>query len=111
MSTSVKRATDTLDKLILETNVKAKHVIIDRDLDLILIVLSNGGVLNVRISEFPRLKKASKAKLQDYRLIANGIGIHWNQLDEDISIKGLIQKAAIAAATRAVSGGIEKAVA
>lgn len=111
MSTSNKKATSTLDKLVFEANLKAKHVVVDKDLDLILVVLNNGAVLSVRISEFPRLKKASKKKLQDYRLIANGIGVHWNQIDEDISVKGLIQKAAIAAATNALSEGIGKAVA
>ncbi len=111
MSTSNKRASETLDKLVLETKVKIKHVVIDRDLDLILVVLNNGGVLRVRISDFPKLRKAPKSKLTDWRLIANGIGIHWNQLDEDISIKGMIQQAAMATAIRTVSGGLEKAVA
>ncbi len=111
MSTSTKRATETLDQLVHEANVKAKHVVIDKELDLILVVLNNGGVLNLRISEFPKLKKASKTKLDDWRLIANGIGIHWNQLDEDLSIKGMIQQAAIANAIRTLSGGIKKAVA
>ena len=111
MNTSDKRAKDPLDKLVHEADVRAKHVIIDRDLDLILVVLTSGGVLRIKLSDHPRLKKASKTNLNDWKLIANGIGIHWNQLDEDLSIKGMIQQAALESAIREVTGGSEKAVA
>lgn len=110
MNTSDKRAKDPLDKLVNETDVRAKHVIIDRDLDLILVVLTSGGILRVKLSDHPKLKKASLIKLNDWRLIANGIGIHWNQLDEDLSIKGMIQQAALDSAIRKVKGGSEKTI-
>ncbi len=111
MNTSDKNAKDPLDRLVHEADVRAKHVVIDRDLDLILVVLTSGGVLRVKLSDHPKLRKASKIKLNDWRLIANGIGIHWNQLDEDLSIKGMIQQAALNNAIREITGGDRKAVA
>jgi len=109
MNISDKHATDPLDRLILESDVKAKHVVIDRELDLILVVLKSGGILRVRISDFPKLKNATEAKLNDWRLIGNGIGIHWNKLDEDLSVKGMVRQAALDSAMREVTGGGENA--
>lgn len=99
--------------MIHEQGVRAKHVVIDRELDLLLVILNSGGVLRNRISDFPRLKNASRAKLNDWRLIADGIGIHWNQLDEDLSVKGMIRQAAMDNALRDIMGhvGKEKAAA
>ena len=38
-----------------------------------------------------RLSNANKEELQEYRLIANGIGIHFDKIDEDISVEGIIR--------------------
>ena len=100
-----------MDKLVHEANVGVKHVIIDRDLDLILVVLTSGGILRVRLSDHPVLNKASNTEINDWRIIAKGIGIHWNQLDEDLSVKGMIRQSALESAVRALSIGGEKAVA
>lgn len=37
------------------------------------------------------LEKAAREELEDYRLIANGIGVHFNKIDEDISVDGIIR--------------------
>ncbi len=39
---------------------------------------------------FPRLAHASPAQRADYQLLGNGEGIHWPQMDEDISVEGLL---------------------
>jgi Protein of unknown function (DUF2442) len=39
---------------------------------------------------FPRLHNATPAKRQAYELMGNGVGIHWPELDEDISVVGLL---------------------
>ena len=39
---------------------------------------------------FPRLREATPEQREDLRLIGGGIGIHWPQLDEDLSIRGLL---------------------
>jgi hypothetical protein len=38
-----------------------------------------------------RIAKATPNILEDYRLIADGIGVHFSQIDEDISLKGILQ--------------------
>jgi hypothetical protein len=48
-------------------------------------------VLQQKLSAYPNLKNASSEQLQNYELIAQGTGIHWPQLDEDLSLKGFLQ--------------------
>ena len=55
------------------------------------IELSTNRILAVPYTYTKRLASASKAELEDYRLIANGIGIHFNKIDEDISVAGIIR--------------------
>jgi hypothetical protein len=52
--------------------------------------LSDGRTIAVPLAWYPRLLHGSIAQRNDWRLIGSGNGIHWNQLDEDISIKNLI---------------------
>jgi len=44
----------------------------------------------VPLAWFPTLQQASLEARNKYRLIRGGIGIHWPELDEDISIEGLL---------------------
>ena len=52
--------------------------------------LSDGRTISVPLAWYPRLINASVEERNNWRFIANGEGIHWTQLDEDISIKNLI---------------------
>jgi len=52
--------------------------------------LSDGRTISVPLVWYPRLLNGSILERNDYRLIADGSGIHWHQLDEDISLKNLI---------------------
>jgi len=52
--------------------------------------LSDGRTISVPLAWYPRLMNASVEERKDWRFIASGEGIHWTQLDEDISIKNLI---------------------
>jgi Protein of unknown function (DUF2442) len=58
--------------------------------DTLSVDLSDGRTISVPIAWYPRLLHASIEERNDFRFIAGGNGIHWNQLDEDISIKNLI---------------------
>jgi hypothetical protein len=53
--------------------------------------LTSNRVLAVPYDYTERLKSAKKKDLEDYRLIANGIGIHFETIDEDISVEGIIR--------------------
>ena len=52
--------------------------------------LVDGRVLSTPLVWFPRLLAASSSARQHYELLGNGEGIHWPEVDEDISIAGLL---------------------
>ena len=52
--------------------------------------LSDGRTLTVPLDWFPRLSNATSKERNNWRLIGNGQGIHWEDIDEDISVEGLI---------------------
>lgn len=54
-------------------------------------ILADGREISVPLEWFPRLRDASEAERSEWRLIGNGIGIHWPSLDEDISIRTLMR--------------------
>jgi len=55
-----------------------------------LVTLVDGRTISIPLSWFPSLSNASKEQREDFRLIGDGEGIHWPQLDEDLSVKGLL---------------------
>jgi hypothetical protein len=54
------------------------------------VALADGRTLTVPIAWFPRLAHASSGARADYELMGDGEGIHWPQVDEDISVAGLL---------------------
>lgn len=54
------------------------------------VLLQDGRQLSVPLSYFPRLLKASPVQRQGYELSGGGLGIHWDELDEDLSVLGLL---------------------
>jgi len=54
------------------------------------IQLTDGRKLGVPLVYFPRLLHATTAQLNNYEISGGGIGLHWDELDEDISVKGLL---------------------
>ena len=52
--------------------------------------LADGRTITVPLAWFPRLAHASPAERDNWRLIAGGEGIHWPDLDEDISVASLL---------------------
>ncbi len=52
--------------------------------------LSDGRSISVPIQWFPRLAHGTPAERASWRLIGRGEGIHWDSLDEDISVEGLL---------------------
>jgi hypothetical protein len=58
--------------------------------DMLYVLLQDGREIGVPLLWFPRLRKANEEQLKDWRLIGNGIGIHWESIDEDISVSALL---------------------
>ncbi len=52
--------------------------------------LDDGRTISVPLAWFPRLQGAGDAERNHYRLIGGGVGVHWPDLDEDISVDGLL---------------------
>ena len=53
--------------------------------------LSDGREVSVPLEWFPRLRDATPELRQQWRLIARGVGIHWEALDEDIAVTTLLR--------------------
>lgn len=85
---------DPIDAMILREGLRIADVLPYKDLDLLALVLNSGDVLQARLSDFDRLNKVSEAHLKKWRLIGGGIGIHWESVDEDLSLRGFIRDAA-----------------
>jgi hypothetical protein len=58
--------------------------------DAITIELADARKVAVPIAWYPRLLHAKKAELSNWRLIGGGDGIHWEDLDEDISVENVL---------------------
>ena len=52
--------------------------------------LSDGRSISVPLAWYPRVSHASSAERKHWRLIGRGVGIHWEDIDEDISVEGLL---------------------
>lgn len=58
--------------------------------DELMVRLEDGRSLTVPLVWYPRLLHGTKRERADWRFIGRGTGIHWDPLDEDISIEGLL---------------------
>ena len=53
--------------------------------------LNDGRSVRVPIARFPRLASGSPEQRQHWRLIGRGVGIRWEEMDEDLSVEGLLR--------------------
>jgi len=58
--------------------------------DTLSVDLSDGRTISVPLAWFPRLLHATPAEKKNWQLIGKGQGIHWEDVDEDISVEGLL---------------------
>lgn len=58
--------------------------------DALVVAFEDGRVLQVPLEWFPRLRSATAEQRANFRLIGRGIGIHWPDLDEDLSVQGFL---------------------
>ena len=58
--------------------------------DTLTLDLSDGRTISVPLEWFPRLLNATPRERNNWRLIGKGRGIHWEDIDEDISVEGLL---------------------
>ena len=58
--------------------------------DTLSVDLSDGRTISVPLAWFPRLLQSTPEERNNWRLIGKGHGIHWKDIDEDISVEGLL---------------------
>jgi hypothetical protein len=58
--------------------------------DTLSVELSDGRSISVPLAWYPRLVHADQAERANWRLIGQGEGIHWEAIDEDLSVEGLL---------------------
>lgn len=102
-----KRATDPFDQLIFERSLRIRHLLLDKDMNLMVMVLSSGIIVKSKLSDFPKLQRASLKHLNNWQLIGGGVAIEWPDLNEDLSLKGFVKKAYMNRALRTLKGNQE----
>jgi hypothetical protein len=58
--------------------------------DSLIVVLADGRQVSAPLEWFPRLRRATAKQRRNWRLIGSGVGIHWEDMDEDISVRSLL---------------------
>jgi hypothetical protein len=66
----------------------ARDVIVDSSA--LSVELEDGRRISAPLDWYPRLASATPEERSGWRLIADGIGIHWDAIDEDVSVEGLL---------------------
>jgi hypothetical protein len=78
-----------MDTLAVETAGRARDVEVTADE--LVVRLADGRTLLVPLSWFPKLAAASPEARQAWKLVGDGDRIHWPDLDEDLSVRGLLR--------------------
>ena len=78
-----------MSTLAVETSALAENVEVTDD-DMI-VSLVDGRKIMIPLVWFPRLVIATKNQLTNYELLGDGEGIHWPDIDEDLSIASLLR--------------------
>jgi len=71
-------------------NLEALAADVSFDADNMWVELTDGRQLGVPLAYFPRLANASSAQRRKYVISGGGVGLHWDDLDEDISVPALL---------------------
>lgn len=79
---------DELDRVIEKEGLRMARFAFFRDLDLLLIILTNRRIISRPLSAYSFLNTATDDQLANYVISASGI--HWNSLDADLSLRGFL---------------------
>src|SRR5438105_3478261 len=76
--------------------------------DSLSVALRDGRTITVPLAWFPRLFQATPAQRKNWRIAGGGYGIHWPDVDEDLSTEGLLRGAPAPRPPLAAGGGKPK---
>lgn len=61
--------------------------------DILSVALMDGRTISVPLAWYPRLLNATRAQRRNWQIVGGGYGIHWPDIDEDLSTEGLLRGA------------------
>ena len=90
-----------MSTLAIKTDKRVKSVSFTEDT--ISVDLMDGRTIVVPLVWYPRLLNGSSEQIANWEVCGGGYGIHWEDLDEDLSTEGMLRGAAAPRKSRAVS--------
>lgn len=57
---------------------------------LLTVTLNDGRIVSTPVSWYPRLRDATQAQRSNWKIIGSGIGVNWPDVDEDLSLQGML---------------------
>jgi hypothetical protein len=75
--------------LAISADERVKNVRVDEDS--LTVDLMDGRAISVPLAWYPRLLNATPDQRNDWEVCGGGFGIHWPQIDEDLSTEGLLR--------------------
>jgi hypothetical protein len=91
MSTSHNKY-DALENLIFQEGLKIQSLEFNQNYSKMFVHLTNAATFVVPTNHYKGLQRATAEQLKNFRLIGSGTGIHWSDLDEDLSLKGFLNE-------------------
>ena len=80
-----------MNTLAIQVDTRVKNVVVSDDL--LSVDLMDGRTISVPILWYPRLLNATPQQRDHWRISGGGYGIHWEEIDEDLSTEGLLRGA------------------
>ena len=77
-----------MDSVVETSAARAVEVVVTEDE--LVVRLEDGRTITTPLAWYPRLLHASEAERSRFRLVGRGAGIHWPDLDEDLSVAGML---------------------
>ena len=72
-------------------SVDPRAIEVDVSDDELIVILADGRRIAVPLTWFPRLLNATPEERAKFELLGGGVGIHWPEIDEDLSVDGLLR--------------------
>jgi hypothetical protein len=76
--------------------------------DRLTVSYEDGRIISLPLKWYPRLNKATPAQRRNWELIGKGYGVHWPEVDEDLSAEGLLEGRPAREFLRAPKGRISR---
>jgi hypothetical protein len=75
--------------VIAKPKAEARAMDVEVTTETLEVALTDGRRVSAPLEWFPRLRDASEKQRSNWRLIGPGIGIHWDEIDEDICLRAI----------------------